>query len=82
MAQRERLWWNGHGIGELRSGESRPAAPEAGPQPSSDRNQPATVAEVVEAMIEQYLGLWYRDFTFVQTVTFYDEDGAEARAET
>ncbi len=70
MAQRERPWWNGHGIGELRSGESQPAAPEAGPQPSPDRNQPATAAEVVEAMIEWYLGLWYRDFTFVQTVTF------------
>ena len=42
----------------------------------------STVAEVVEAMIERYVGLWYRDFTFVQTTTYYDENEDVSRTET
>ena len=43
---------------------------------------PETVAEVVEAMIERYVGMWYRDLTFVQTTTYYDADEAVSRTET
>ena len=56
--------------------------PVAATRRAGDLNEPATVAEVVEAMIERYAGLWYRNFTFVQTVTFFDGDGTEARTET
>ncbi len=41
-----------------------------------------TVAEVVEAMIERYVGLWYRDFTLVQTISYYDDDENVMRTET
>ena len=41
-----------------------------------------TVAEVVEAMIERYVGLWYRDFTFVQTISYYDDDENVTHKET
>lgn len=58
------------------------AEPVAATPGAGDPDPPATVAEVVEAMIERYEGLWYRDFTFVQTVTYYDGDGAETRTET
>ena len=42
---------------------------------------PETVEGVVKAMIERYVGMWYRDITFVQTTSYYDADERVTRSE-
>ncbi len=58
------------------------SAPSVVSDPGPDQFAPETVAEVVEAMIERYVGMWYRDFTFVQTTSFYDAEENVSRTET
>ena len=42
---------------------------------------PETVEGVVEAMIERYVGMWYRDITFVQTTSYLDVEERVTRSE-
>ena len=66
----------------LGAASSAATAPAAWSGPVAGQFAPETVAEVVEAMVERYVGMWYRDFTFVQTTSYYYDDENVSRTET
>jgi hypothetical protein len=66
----------------LGAASSAATAPAAWSGPVPGQFAPETVAEVVEAMVERYVGMWYRDFTFVQTTSYYYDDENVSRTET